>query len=321
MSPAPPLPVKDGVGPTRLRIPSTGPWETIAAYVVERFDHLDPAGLRGRIDAGEFVGGDGRAIRADTPLGLHRFVWYHRTLPTEVAVPFREEILYRDDDLVVVDKPHFLPTTPAGRFLRETALVRLRIRLDNGALTPIHRLDRETAGVVMFSARAATRGAYQSMFERREVGKLYEAVSARPEWWDDDAPSLGGRPVPMVHRDHLRGQRGELRVSVYPDLQPNAETLIDVLRVGTSPDGRSVVHTVLRPRTGRLHQLRIHLATLGIPILGDRRYPVLHPESPDDHALPLQLLARELEFTDPLSGAPRRFVSRRALAQAPPQSS
>lgn len=321
MSPPPPLPVKDGVGPTRMRIPAVGPWQRISEYVVERFGHLDPAALRGRIDAGEFVGGDGRVVGLHTPLGLHEFVWYHRDLPGEVPVPFREEILYADDDLVVVDKPHFLPTTPAGRFLRETALVRLRLRLANNALTPIHRLDRETAGVVLFSARAATRGAYQSMFERREVSKLYEAVSARPEGWNAHAPTLGGRPVPVVHRDHLRGQRGELRVRMYPDLEPNAETLIDVLATGTSHTGRPVVHTVLRPRTGRLHQLRIHLATLGIPILGDRRYPVLQPESPDRHDLPLQLLARELEFTDPLSGVPRQFVSRRVLAQAPPASS
>lgn len=321
MSSTPPLPVRDGVGPTRLRLPNDGPWDTVAAYVIDRFDHLDPTVLRNRIDAGDFVGGDGRVIGLHTPLGLHEFVWYHRELPTEEPLPFREEILYRDDDLVVVDKPHFLPTTPAGRFLRETALVRLRLRLDNDAITPIHRLDRETAGLVLFSARAATRGAYQSMFERREVSKRYEAVSEQPECWNAHAPTVGGRPVPVVHRDHLRGQRGELRVSVYPDLEPNAETLIDVLGTGTSATGRPVVHTVLRPRTGRLHQLRMHLATLGIPILGDRRYPVLHPETPDDHDLPLQLLARELEFTDPLFGAPRKFLSRRVLAQAPQENS
>lgn len=312
-----PLPVKDGVGPTRLRVPTTGPWASIAEYLVARFDHLDPVELHRRIGTGEIVGTDGRAITSHTALGTHEFVWYYRDLPGETVLPYREEILYRDDHLVVVDKPHFLPTTPSGRFLRETALVRLRIHLENDTITPIHRLDRETAGLVMFSARPDTRGAYQSMFERREVTKVYEAISARPSDWDDHAPSLRGQPLPVVHRDHIRSRRGELRVTVDPELAPNAETHIDVIEAGPSASGRPVLHTILRPRTGKLHQLRVHLAGLGAPILGDRRYPDLLPEAPDDPDLPLQLLSREIAFTDPLSGALRRFVTRRTLRHAP----
>lgn len=313
----PPLPVRDGVSPTRLRVPADGPWAGIAGYIESRFHHLDPGELRRRISAGEIVGADGRAIDHDTPLGTHEFVWYHRDLPDEPVLPYREEILYRDDHLVVVDKPHFLPTTPSGHFLRETALVRLRTRLGNDDITPIHRLDRETAGVVMFSARPDTRGAYQSMFERREVTKIYEAVSARPPGWDPATPTLGGHPVPVTHREHIRSRRGELRVTLHPELPPNSETLVDVLGTGLSASGRPVVHTLLAPRTGRLHQLRVHLAALGIPILGDRRYPDLLPEAPDDPDLPLQLLARELVFTDPVTGRPRRFVTHRTLAHAP----
>jgi tRNA pseudouridine32 synthase / 23S rRNA pseudouridine746 synthase len=312
-----PLPVKDGVGPTRLRIPMSGPWTTIAEYVVARFDHLDAAGLYRRFDAGEIVGADGRPIGRGTALGAERFVWYYRDLPVEDPVPFHEEILYIDDDLVVIDKPHFLPTTPAGRYLRESALVRLRTRLDNPDLTPIHRLDRVTAGLVMFSACPATRGAYQSLFEMRQVVKVYEAVSARPPGWDPDAPALAGRAVPVVYRNHIAARRGELRVVVDGAREPNAETTVEVLGTGVSASGRAVLHTVLRPQTGRMHQLRVHLAALGIGILGDRRYPDLLPEAPDDHSLPLQLLARELEFIDPLSGVPRRFVTRRTLGEAP----
>lgn len=320
MAPVPmpsPLPVKDGVGPTRLRVPATGPWATIAEFVVARFDHLDPADLYRRFDAGDFVGIDAAAIDSHTALGAHEFLWYHRELPTEQPVPFHEEILYADGDLVVIDKPHFLPTTPTGRFLRESALIRLRVRLSNPDLSPIHRLDRATAGLVMFSARPATRGAYQSLFERREVSKAYEAVSSRPPEWDPRVRELAGRPVPLVHRDHLERLRGDLRVAVRPDLGPNSQTLVDVLGAGTSASGREVLHTLLRPHTGRLHQLRVHLAALGIPILGDRRYPELLPEVPDDPALPLQLLARELVFIDPLTGEPRQFVTRRSLSEAP----
>ncbi|QBJ97696.1 pseudouridine synthase [Rhodococcus sp. ABRD24] len=312
-----PLPVKNGVGPTRLRLPASGPWATIAEYVVARFDHLNADDLYRRFDAGEIVGTDGRPIGRGTSLGAHEFVWYYRDLPDEDPVPFHEEILHIDDDLVVIDKPHFLPTTPAGRYLRESALVRLRTRLDNPDLTPIHRLDRATAGLVMFSARPVTRGAYQSLFEKRRVVKVYEAVSALPPEWDPDAPTLARHAIPVVYRNHIEARRGELRAIVDDLREPNAETTVEVRGTGVSASGHAVLQTILRPRTGRMHQLRVHLAALGIGILGDRLYPELLPEAPDDHALPLQLLARELEFTDPLSGATRRFVTRRSLGEAP----
>ncbi len=312
-----PLPVRDGVGPTRLRVPASGPWKTIAEYTLARFDHLDPDDLHRRFDAGEIVDPDGNPIGRDAPLGAHPFVWYYRDLPTEEPIPFREDILHIDDDLVVIDKPHFLPTIPGGRYLRESALVRLRLRLDIPDLTPIHRLDRATAGVVMFSARPETRGAYQTLFEKRQVTKVYEAVSAQPPGWDTDAPALGGRTFPILYRNHITVRRGELRAVVDDVREPNAETLIEVLGFGMSVSGSSVLHTILRPRTGRMHQLRVHLAALGAGILGDRWYPELLAESPDDFSQPLQLLAREVEFTDPLTGVPRRFVTRRTLDEAP----
>lgn len=312
-----PLPVKNGVGPTRLRVPTTGPWSTIAEYVVARFDHMDAGTLYQRFDAGEIVAADGSPIDRSAVLGTHRFIWYYRELPVEDPVPFHEEILHIDDDLVVIDKPHFLPTTPGGRYLRESALVRLRIRLDNPDLTPIHRLDRATAGLVMFSPRPATRGAYQSLFEKRRVVKVYEAVSARPADWNPDAPILTGHALPVIYRNHIETRKGELRVVVDDAREPNSETVVEVLGSGVNASGRAVLHTILRPHTGRMHQLRVHLAALGIGILGDRWYPDLLPEAPDDHSLPLQLLARELEFTDPLSGSTRRFVTRRTLDEAP----
>lgn len=315
--PTPPLPVRDGVGPTRLRVPSTGPWPTIAAYVVERFDHLDSAELYRRFNDGEIVASNGTPVTADAPLGSEQFLWYYRDLPVEDPIPFDEEVLYQDDDLVVVDKPHFLPTTPGGRYLRESTLVRLRTRLANPDLIPIHRLDRATAGLVMFSARPATRGAYQTLFAERSVSKVYEAVSALPADWNPAAAALGGRRFPVVFGNHIQARKGELRVVVDGAREPNSETVVDLLDTGTSASGRSVLHTILRPHTGRMHQLRVHLAALGIPILGDRWYPDLLPEAPDDYANPLQLLARELEFTDPLTGQPRRFITRRVLAEAP----
>lgn len=301
-----PLPARNGVGATRLHVPLRGEWPTIADYMVERFFHLDAEQLLARFDDGEIVARDGSAVRRDTPLGAEEFVWYYREPPVETDIPFEIDVLHEDRDLVVIDKPHFLPSTPGGKYLQSSALVRLRRLLGNDELTPIHRLDRATAGLLMFSARPETRGAYQLLLQNRRVEKVYEAVSARP----DDAPRF-----PLVYRNHIVKERGHVCVRVDAEKEPNSETLIELL----SADDR-VVHTLLRPHTGKMHQLRVHLAALGMGILNDGFYPLLLPETPDDFARPLQLLARELRFVDPLSGAEREFRTRRTLAFAPTAS-
>ncbi|MDQ0649022.1 tRNA pseudouridine32 synthase/23S rRNA pseudouridine746 synthase [Microbacterium natoriense] len=298
-----PLPVRDGVGATRLHVPLSGDWPTVSAYMIERFFHLDRERLLTRFDRGEIVARDGSALSRDTPLGAEEFVWYYREPPVEKAIPFEVEVLHQDRDLVVVDKPHFLPTTPGGKFVQNSALVRLRNLLDIPELTPIHRLDRATAGLLMFSTRRETRGAYQLMFENRRVQKVYEAVSDRPSDWDPSA-------FPLVYRNHIVKNRSEVCVRVDTAREPNSETLIELL----SADEHSV-HTLLRPHSGKMHQLRVHLAALGLGIRGDGFYPVLLPEAPDDFERPLQLLARELHFVDPLSGTPREFRTARTLKE------
>lgn len=307
-----PLPVRDGVGATRLHLPLIGPWPTIGEYMAERFFHLDPERLLSRFDRGEIVARDGTPLTRETPLGAHEFVWYYREPPIERDIPFEIEVLHQDRDLVVADKPHFLPTTPGGKYLQNSALVRLRNLLGIPELTPIHRLDRATAGLLMFSTRPETRGAYQLLFERRRVEKVYEAVSALPADWDPVSPALAGLPFPIVYRNHIEKLRAHVCVKVDHEREPNSETLIELLDF----DER-VVHTLLRPHSGRMHQLRVHLASLGAGILHDGFYPDLLPEAPDDFTRPLQLLARELRFDDPLSGAPREFTTRRTLQDAP----
>lgn len=305
-----PLPVKDGVGATRLRVPVTGPWNTIADYVVGRFAHLDADILLDRFDRGDVAAADGSAISRTTPLGAEHFIWYYREPPVEREIPFEPEVLYADDDLVVVDKPHFLPTTPGGSFLQNSALVRLRTRLRNPQLTPIHRLDRATAGLLMFSPRAETRGAYQSLFEKRRVDKVYEAVSCVAA---SDIPTF-----PLVVRTHIEKIRGQVCVVQDPTREPNSETRVELISTSDAGEGQVRVHMRLHPHTGRMHQLRAHLGSIGLGIVGDRYYPVLRDEAPDDFDRPLQLLSRELRFVDPLSGAPREFITRRTLQLAAP---
>lgn len=312
MAMASPLPVRDGVGATRLHVPLTGPWPTIGDYMAERFFHLDPERLLARFDRGEIVARDGSPLARDTPLGAQEFIWYYREPPAEREIPFEIEVLHQDADLVVVDKPHFLPTTPGGKYLQNSALVRLRNLLELPELTPIHRLDRATAGLLMFSVRPATRGAYQLLFEKRRVQKVYEAVSALPAGWDPSSPALGGRPFPFVFRNHIEKLRAHVCVQVDADREPNSETLIELRGFDDS-----VLHTLLRPHSGKMHQLRVHLSALGAGILNDTFYPDLLPEAPDDFGRPLQLLARELTFVDPLTGEQRGFVTRRTLQEAP----
>ncbi|WP_460801794.1 pseudouridine synthase [Microbacterium sp. GXF6406] len=300
-----PLPVRDGVGATRLHVPLTGPWPTVSAYMVERFFHLDPETLLARFDAGDIVAADGSSLSRFTPLGDEEFVWYYREPPVEVEIPFEIEILHQDDHLVVIDKPHFLPSTPAGKYLQNSALVRLRRLLDNPDLAPIHRLDRATAGLLMFSSRPATRGKYQMLFQNREIEKVYEAVSARPSGWDPT-------DLPCTVRLHIEKLRGQVCVQVDAEREPNSETLIEL--ISTDDD---VVHTLLRPHTGKMHQLRVHLASIGLGILHDNLYPILTDEKPDDHEHPLQLLAREVRFIDPISSEERSFTTRRSLGFTP----
>lgn len=309
MAMASPLEPRDGVGATRLRVPQTGPWSTIAEYVIERFGHLDPTTLADRFDRGGVVNAAGEALTRATPLGAETFIWYYREPPVELEIPFEPEIVHEDADLVVVDKPHFLPTTPAGKFLQNTALVRLRNRLGNNELTPIHRLDRHTAGVILFSARPETRGAYQTLFARREIEKQYEAIAHAPAGFD--GATLNGQAFPITVRSHIRKQRGVLRVQELPGEQPNAETLVELLAANSTH-----LHLLLSPHTGQMHQLRVHLAGLGAGIVNDPFYPVLQDEAPDDFGKPLQLLARSIRFTDPLTGHNRQFTSQRTLLGA-----
>lgn len=263
-------------------------------HLVERLPRVEP----GRVDAllaeGRIVGIDG-PIAPDAPYAPGMFLWFHRDLPVESPVPFPIGIVHRDEALLVVDKPHFLATIPRGRHIVETALVRLRQELDLPELSPAHRLDRATAGLLMFVVRRADRGAYQTLFRDRRVSKTYEAIARHD-------PTLA---LPTTVRSHIVKDRGVLR-AYETDAPPNAETLVELREYG---DG--LARYRLRPTTGRTHQLRLHMAGLGVPILGDDFYGrgELRERALDDFEDPLQLLAARLAFTDPITGRERRFAS------------
>ena len=300
MKPTAPLPLRDGVAPSYLWLQdAAGSWSNMLDFLAARFPGVTEEAWRQRMARGEVVNQDGVALTPASPYRRGDCIFYYRDLEgSEAPIPFTEQILHQDAHLLVVDKPHFVPVIPTGRFLHESLLVRLKKKTGLTDLTPIHRLDRETAGVIIFSHNPASRGVYQAMFQQRTMDKTYEAL----------AGMLEGRSFPFVHRSRMvdadkfflmREEEGE----------PNSETQVDLIeRRGALGLYR------LNPVTGRKHQLRVHMAALGVPIVNDNFYPHVVPAGmADNYDAPLKLLARSIAFTDPLSGDVRYFESLRTL--------
>lgn len=284
--------------PDRGKEPA-GEWVTMRDFLMARLGPLGADGVDRMLAAGGFVDAAGRPLSGAEAYTPHTFVWFHRELRDEPRVPFELRVVYADERIVVVDKPHFLSTIPRGRHVTESVVVRARRQRGLPELGPAHRLDRLTAGLVLLTTEPRWRAVYQQVFEHRLVTKRYLALARHD-------PAL---ELPQTVRSHIVKRRGSLQAQEIPGSEPNAETLIELDEVRGS-----LARYRLTPRTGRTHQLRLHLNSLGIPILGDPLYPEVLDVDVDDFSTPLQLLAAELEFTDPVDGRPRHFVSRRALA-------
>ncbi|MFE9698680.1 RluA family pseudouridine synthase [Streptomyces sp. NPDC006270] len=303
--PPAPLPQRAGIDAVRVRLPEDpeGAWRCVGEHLVERFGGaIGAARVAEMLDEGRFVGADGVAVRGGEPYAAGRCLWFHRDFVPEEPVPFPVGVVYRDERLVVADKPHFLATMPRGRHITETAVARLRRELELPALQPAHRLDRLTAGLVLFVVRPEDRGAYQTLFRDRLVRKEYEALAP----YDPDLA------LPRTVRSRIVKERGVLAAREEAG-EANSESRIELVeRRGALGRYR------LLPATGRTHQLRVHMNALGLPIVHDPLYPVVEEEgAADDFSRPLQLLARVLEFTDPVGGEPRRFESGRRLSAWP----
>jgi tRNA pseudouridine32 synthase / 23S rRNA pseudouridine746 synthase len=287
---------RDGVAAATVHLPP-GEWRTVFDCLVEHFASIARSDWSSRFERGLVTDANGTALALDAPYRVGLRVHYYREIVDEPAIPFAVTLVHRDRDLVVVDKPHFLPVSPVGRYVRETVLTRLQQQLGNAALVPLHRIDRTTAGLVMFSARPETRNAYQALFRDHRIDKRYEAI----------APALARSDFPLVRRSRL--VRGEPFIRTQEvDGVANAETHIDI-----AERGRALWRYTLRPITGKKHQLRVHLCALGAPIVNDDLYPTMATLAHDDFTRPLQLLAQSVEFNDPLTGATRRFTSQQRL--------
>lgn len=277
-------------------MPDVATGATVLEYLCARFPQ-DAARLTEKVSGGEVVDAAGVPIDPSTIAGPRADIYLYRDPPVESAVPFSLDVLHRDENLLVVDKPHFLATTPRGAYIARSALVLLRRQFDLPELSPAHRLDRLTAGVLVFTVQRQARRPYQEMFAQRTVTKQYEAI----------APLSQNVDFPLTVHSRIVKERGVLQAREVPG-EPNAETRIELVDTLGSY-GRYRLH----PRTGKTHQLRVHLCSLGIPIVGDNFYPSFREVADDDYSDPLRLLARSIEFVDPLSGVVRRFDSNRSL--------
>ena len=288
--------MRDGVAPSYAWLPH-GQWATLGEYLAVRFPMVPENAWRLRMARGDVRSAQGAQLHYDDPYTSGVRIFYYRERIDESEIPFDELILYQDDELLVVDKPHFVPVTPGGQYLHQSLLVRLRRKTGLSSITPIHRLDRETAGIILFSVNPNTRSLWQSLFRFKKVHKVYHAL----------APLRQELNFPCHITSRIERDEQFFRVRQVSG-KPNASTHIELL----SHDG-AVGHYRLVPETGKMHQLRIHMSGLGIPILNDRFYPTAAPAGQDDFSLPLKLLARELSFIDPVRGVRRAFESTRTL--------
>lgn len=307
--------MRDGVGASRVFLPQTPafPATTLLEFFTHTFPNIAANLWLARFEQGDIVDGQGNTQAAQDAYRPGQHLFYFRHVPHEAPIPFEAKVIYQDDHLVVADKPHFLPVTPSGKYVQETLLIRLKRQLMLPELSPLHRLDRDTAGLVLFSVQAHERGAYQQLFHNRQVNKAYLAV----------APFKANLSFPLRVENRLEDSKVYMQMHETQGA-PNSLTHIELQRrLAPSPDqphNPALACYTLKPITGKRHQLRVHMMSLGIPICNDGIYPTLTPEQHTmtalDYAHPLQLLAQSIQFLDPITQTQRHFQSERSLQLA-----
>jgi tRNA pseudouridine32 synthase/23S rRNA pseudouridine746 synthase len=295
------IPTRNGVGASRVSLP-IGPWPTVLDFLLERMPDISRDEWLHRFANDLVLNVDAQPVQATQAYTPHTKLYYYRHIANEPVLPQKASIVFEDEHLLVADKPHFMPVTPAGRYVQQSLLVQLKHLTSNDELVPLHRIDRETAGLVMFGKRLQDRDAYHALFRDKEMHKVYEAVAA----YD---PAL---ELPRVHISRLQQDELFFRTQEV-DGEPNSETRIRLLKV----EGTRALYQ-LEPVSGKRHQLRVHMMALGLPLEGDQFYPTVlrGPDAEEDFSHPLQLLAKSVAFTDPVTGEAREFHSALRLSLA-----
>jgi tRNA pseudouridine32 synthase/23S rRNA pseudouridine746 synthase len=295
------IPTRQGVGPSRVTLP-VGPWPTVLDFLLERMPDISRDEWLHRFAHDLVLNEAAEPVAATQTYTPHTKLYYYRHIANEPVLPKKARIMFEDEHLIVADKPHFMPVTPAGRYVQQSLLVQLKHLTGNDDLVPLHRIDRETAGLVMFGKRLQDRDAYHALFRDKEMHKVYEAVAAYN-------PAL---ELPRAHISRLQPDQLFFKTQEVAG-EPNSETRISLLKVEAS---RALYQLV--PISGKRHQLRVHMMALGLPLEGDQFYPTVlrGPDALEDFNNPLQLLAKTVAFTDPVTGEAREFHSALRLSLA-----
>ena len=295
------IPTRNGVGASRVTLP-VGPWPTVLDFLLERMPDISRDEWLHRFANDLVLNVDAQPVQATQAYTPHTKLYYYRHIANEPVLPQKASIVFEDDHLIVADKPHFMPVTPAGRYVQQSLLVQLKHLTGNDDLVPLHRIDRETAGLVMFGKRLSDRDAYHALFRDKAIHKVYEAVAAYN-------PAL---ELPRVHTSRLQPDELFFRTQEVEG-EPNSETRIRLLKT----EGTRALYQ-LEPVSGKRHQLRVHMMALGLPLEGDQFYPTVlrGPDAEEDFSRPLQLLAKSVIFTDPITGEARAFHSALRLSIA-----
>lgn len=291
----------EGVSASRVYLPAEKNCSTLLDFFVSSFPHIEADEWVARFAEGLVITPEGQVVSASDAYLPNTHLLYFRRLAREPEIPFEEHILFQDEHILVADKPHFLPVTPSGLYLHQTLLNRLKKKTGIQTLSPIHRIDRDTAGLVVFSINPGERAQYQNLFRDRVVQKIYEAIAP---YSDELAQRL-----PLTYRSRLEESAHFLQMEEVTG-EVNADTYIELIEVM-----KPWAKYRLMPGSGKKHQLRCHLNALGVPIQYDQIYPVLAPyqEYDLDFLKPLQLLAKEICFKDPITGQERAFRSQKEL--------
>ena len=296
------LPMRNGVSASVVSVPQGAPH--LLDFLAQRMPGISRSEWAERLAQGLVLHEDGQAALPDQSCQPGQRLYYYRHLDDEPVLPFQAQVLFEDDHLLVVDKPHFMPVTPSGRYVQQSLLVQLKRQTGCADLVPLHRIDRETAGLVLFGKRMQDRDAYHALFRDHLIHKTYHAVAAH-------APHL---QLPRVYASRLVPGEPFFRTQEVPG-PTNSESRVALLHT----DGQRALYA-LEPISGKRHQLRVHMNAIGIPIEGDQFYPAVlrGPEAPEDFSQPLQLLAQSVRFTDPITGQAREWTSRLRLSISPP---
>jgi tRNA pseudouridine32 synthase/23S rRNA pseudouridine746 synthase len=288
------MPVREGVSASVVAVPP-GRWPSLLDFLAQRMPGITRDDWAQRLGLGLVLQENGQSAQADQACQAGQRFFYYRHVADEPHLPMSATVLFEDDHLLVADKPHFMPVTPSGPYVQQSLLVQLKRLTGEAHLVPLHRIDRETAGLVLLGKRLSERDAYHALFREHRIHKIYHAVAAH-------APNLS---LPRVHTSRLVPGEPFFRTREVPGVA-NSETRVALL---DTENQRALYQ--LEPVSGKRHQLRVHMAALGVPIEGDPFYPTLTrgPDAPEDFSRPLQLLAQSISFTDPLTGQPRQWTS------------